>query len=67
MISYRGMTSVNEFAKKYDLGDPEYGNLYQAQYDEYSDALSAQLTNFNSILHFLWMYGKDYIFKIDDF
>lgn len=44
MISNRTLTSAQELAKKYNLGDPEFGNLYQAQYDEYSDILNAQLT-----------------------
>lgn len=43
MISNRVLTSVNDFVKKYNLDDPEFGNLYQAQYDEYSDILNAQL------------------------
>lgn len=39
----RMMTSTMELATKYQLGDPLFGNFYQAQYDEYSDVLTAQL------------------------
>ncbi|XP_055303789.1 phosphatidylethanolamine-binding protein homolog F40A3.3-like [Sitodiplosis mosellana] len=39
----RANTSVIEFMRKYKLGDPEYGNFYQGQWDEYSDILKAQL------------------------
>lgn len=35
--------AVLEFAKKYNLGDPEFGNFFQAQYDEYADVLLKQL------------------------
>lgn len=37
------MTFVSEFAEKYKLGDPEFGNFYQSQYDEYSNVLLAQI------------------------
>lgn len=36
-------TFASEFANKYNLGDPVFGNFYQAQYDEYSDILHAKL------------------------
>lgn len=35
-------TSAMNLAKKYNLGDPEFGNFYQAQYDAYVDVLQAQ-------------------------
>lgn len=43
MIANRPMSSALEYAQKYNLGDPEFGNFYQAQWDEYSDVLLAQL------------------------
>lgn len=38
-ISNRPLTSVTRFARKYNLGEPVFGNFFQAQYDEYSDKL----------------------------
>ena len=40
----RLMTSVSELVKKYNLGDPVFGNFFQAQYDSYVDILQAQTT-----------------------
>ncbi|XP_055303786.1 protein D1-like [Sitodiplosis mosellana] len=40
----RFMTSVSELLKKYNLGDPEFGNFFQAQYDAYVDIIQAQST-----------------------
>lgn len=40
---HRGLTHVAEFAQKYNLGAPEFGNFYQAPYDTYSDILQKQL------------------------
>lgn len=37
------MTFVLKFANKYNLGDPEFGDFFQAEYDEYSDVLLKQL------------------------
>lgn len=34
-----------DFASKYNLGDPEFGSFYVAQYDAYSDVLAAQLSD----------------------
>lgn len=42
-MANRPKTSVLEFAQKYGFGEPEFGNFYQAQYDEYVDILAAQL------------------------
>lgn len=42
-LSNRPSTSVLSFAEKYNLGDPEFGNIYQAEYDAYSDILLKQL------------------------
>lgn len=39
----RPLTSVKGFAHKYNLGDPIYGSFYQAEHDEYSDALVKQM------------------------
>lgn len=39
----RGGFSIAKFAKKYNLGDPIAGNLYQAQYDDYVPILYKQL------------------------
>lgn len=33
-----------DFATKYNLGDPEFGCFYLAQYDAYSDVLAKQLS-----------------------
>lgn len=41
MIDNRMKTSTNAIAKKYDLGDPEFGNFFQAQYDSYVDVFWA--------------------------
>lgn len=38
----RKQTSTKDFAKKYNLGEPEFGNFYQAQYDSYVDIFAAQ-------------------------
>lgn len=35
--------SIAKFAKKYNLGNPVAGNLYQAQYDDYVPLLYKQL------------------------
>ncbi|CAH1641272.1 unnamed protein product [Spodoptera littoralis] len=39
----RGKFSIANFAKKYNLGDPIAGNLYQAEYDDYVPILYEQL------------------------
>ena len=39
----RGCFSISKFAKKYNLGDPVAGNLYQAQWDDYVPKLYKQL------------------------
>lgn len=39
----RAKTSAQQFAQKYNLGDPIFGNFYQAEYDSYVDILHAQL------------------------
>ncbi|XP_055303784.1 protein D2-like isoform X2 [Sitodiplosis mosellana] len=39
----RAKTSASEFAQRYNLGAPEFGNFYEAQYDAYVDILNAQL------------------------
>lgn len=39
----RGKFSINNFAKKYNLGDPVAGNFYQAQWDDYVPKLYEQL------------------------
>ncbi|XP_016964676.1 protein D3 [Drosophila biarmipes] len=39
----RGGFKIADFAKKYDLGDPIAGNLYQAEYDDYVPVLYKQL------------------------
>lgn len=43
-LTNRPKTFVLDFMRKYDFNDPEYGNFYQAQWDEYSDFLRTQLT-----------------------
>jgi len=40
----RGQFSIKKFAKKYNLGDPVAGNLYQAQWDDYVPKLYEQLS-----------------------
>lgn len=42
-IGNRLKVSVENFAQKYHLGDPEFGNFYQAQYDSYCDILHEQI------------------------
>lgn len=42
-VANRMKTFASEFAKKYNLGDPVFGNFFQAQYDEYSDILHEKL------------------------
>lgn len=42
-------TSTMDFAKKYNLGDPEFGNFYRAQYEPYVDIYQAQLTDWSSV------------------
>ncbi|KAI4492280.1 hypothetical protein M0802_009861 [Mischocyttarus mexicanus] len=39
----RGLFSISKFAKKYNLGDPIAGNMYQAEYDDYVPILYKQL------------------------
>ncbi|XP_035740697.1 protein D2-like isoform X2 [Vespa mandarinia] len=39
----RGKFSIKKFAKKYNLGDPIAGNMYQAEYDDYVPILYKQL------------------------
>ncbi|XP_014602749.1 PREDICTED: protein D2-like isoform X2 [Polistes canadensis] len=39
----RGLFSIRKFAKKYNLGDPIAGNMYQAEYDDYVPILYKQL------------------------
>lgn len=39
----RGKFSIRNFAKKYSLGNPVAGNLYQAQWDDYVPILYKQL------------------------
>lgn len=38
-------TSTMDFAEKYNLGDPEFGNFYTAQYEPYVDIYQTQLTD----------------------
>lgn len=40
--AHRFKTSANATAAKYNLGNPEFGNFYQAQYDAYVDIIQAQ-------------------------
>jgi len=40
----RGQFSIKNFAKKYGLGNPHAGNLYQAQWDDYVPKLYEQLS-----------------------
>lgn len=42
-IEHRFDTNARQFAEKYNLGVPEFGNFYQAQYDDYVKKLQAQL------------------------
>ena len=42
--SNRATFSISKFAKKYKLGDPIAGNMYQAQYDDYVPILYKQLS-----------------------
>lgn len=39
----RGMFAIRKFAKKYNLGEPIAGNLYQAEYDDYVPTLYKKL------------------------
>lgn len=39
----RGKFSIKNFAKKYNLGDPIAGNMYQAEFDDYVPLLYKQL------------------------
>ncbi|XP_011707284.1 PREDICTED: protein D2-like isoform X2 [Wasmannia auropunctata] len=39
----RGKFSIKSFAKKYKLGDPIAGNMYQAEFDDYVPILYKQL------------------------
>lgn len=39
----RAKTSASDFAKRFNLGNSEFGNFYQAKYDKYVDELQAQL------------------------
>lgn len=39
----REKTSAAAFAQKYNLGNPQFGNFYQAEYDSYVDILYEQL------------------------
>lgn len=52
------MTSASELAKKYNLGDPEFGNFYQAQYDAYVDVLKAETTEWIYHITLKWSYLK---------
>lgn len=49
-LAHRLKTSTSELAKKYDLGNPEFGNFYLAQYDEYVDVIHSQTTDAAAIL-----------------
>lgn len=40
---HRGKFSVSKFAKKYNLGDPVFGNFFQAEWDNYVPTLYKQL------------------------
>lgn len=42
-LDNRPKTSTVEFMQKYNLSNPEYGNFYQAQYDDYAGILLAQI------------------------
>lgn len=39
----RNNFKIADFAKKHNLGNPVYGNLYQAEYDDYVPKLYAKL------------------------
>ncbi|XP_014250544.1 protein D3-like [Cimex lectularius] len=40
----RGLFSISKLAKKYNLGNPVAGNLYQAQWDDYCPILYKQIS-----------------------
>lgn len=42
----RRLTKHQEFAQKYNLGNPEFGNFFVAQYDEYVPVLDALLDSY---------------------
>ena len=42
MRANRFITSASEFAKRYNLGEPQFGNFFQAQYDKSVDLLHAR-------------------------
>lgn len=42
MRANRLVTSASEFADRYNLGEPEFGNFFQAQYDESVDRFHAR-------------------------
>lgn len=42
MRAHRLKTSTIDLAHKYDLGDPEFGNFYEAQYDSFVDIFHAR-------------------------
>lgn len=41
MRANRLVTSAEEFAQRYNLGEPEFGNFFQAQYDKSVNVLHA--------------------------
>lgn len=41
MRANRLQTSTQKLAEKYHLGNPEFGQFYQAQYDSYVDIFHA--------------------------
>uniref|UniRef100_A0A069DQ07 Putative phosphatidylethanolamine-binding protein n=1 Tax=Panstrongylus megistus TaxID=65343 RepID=A0A069DQ07_9HEMI len=43
--SNRGKFSISKFAKKYNLGDPVFGNFYQAEWDDYVPKVYEKLKN----------------------
>lgn len=45
----RFSTKHQEFVDKYNLGVPEYGNFFVAQYDEYVPILNDLLNSYESI------------------
>lgn len=47
-ISNRALTSASRFAQKYNLGEAEFGNFFQAEWDEYCDKLMKEIFGFGN-------------------
>ncbi|XP_044742112.1 uncharacterized protein LOC123303078 [Chrysoperla carnea] len=62
--SGRPKFSIRNLAKKYGVGDPIFGNFYQAQYDESVPSIYAMLDNYSMVISMIITMWKKLVFIV---